>query len=165
MFASMFSTNENGTLIDFTDDVTSAAGMSILEVSTYVYAVNYDLPIPPGESVVVHLTYRASSVGLISIHPTVKIELSSTFPTGLAGISEIEVDAGGVVNMTLNVLGGQSYRLEYSSDLLAWSTWATAIPVGLFNREIVVIDDGLNTGIPPFLTPRRYYRLINTTTQ
>jgi len=161
--AATFSTNENGTLTDFTDDTTSAAGVSILEVSTYVYAVNYDVPIPPGGSVVVHLTYRVSSVGLISIRPTIEVELSTTARTGAAGISKVEMDADGIMHLTLNVLAGRAYRLDYSSDLLNWNPWAAPIPVSLFDREIEVIDDGLNTGVSPSRTPSRQYRLVDVT--
>ena len=158
--AATYSTNENATPANFQDDTVSSTGVTILRKSTYVYDVKYDVMIPPGASVVVHLTYRVSSVDLVSIRPTIRISLSTPNFTGEVGISKIELGAKREVMLTFNVRAGRNYRLEYSPDLTAWSPWLTPVPKSDFPRAIQFIDDGLNTGLHPSESPKRFYRLV-----
>ena len=162
--AATYSTNENGTLTNFLDDATSAAGVTILRDSTYVYSVKYSTPIPPGGSVVVHLTYRVSSIDTVSIRPTIAISLSTSDPRGEVGISNIAMGSNRQASLTFNVEAGRQYRLEYSPDMAAWKPWLTPVPVSKFPREIQVLDDGLNTGSHPSESPRRFYRLVEPST-
>lgn len=162
--AARYSTDENGSTTNFQDDVTSADGVTILRPSTYVYALKYDVPIPPGESVVVHLTYRVSSIEIQSIRPTIRISLSTSDPTGAVGIAGIEMGADKNVRLRFNVEAGRGYRLEYSPDLANWSPWLTPVPVSEFAREIQVVDDGYNTGSHPSESARRFYRLVEPST-
>lgn len=158
--AAAFSTNENGTPSNLQDDALSSAGVTILRKSTYVYDVKYDVLIPPGQSVVVHLTYRVSSIDLVSIRPTIRISLSTPNFTGDVRISKIELGAKREVMLTFNIRAGRDYRLEHSPDLKVWSPWLTAIPKSDFPRAIQFIDDGLNTGLHPSELPKRFYRLV-----
>lgn len=165
LIAGKYSTDENATLTNFNDDTIGSQGVTILQQSTYVYTVKYDVPIFPGESVVVHLTYQVASIDPVVIRPTTEIELTTASPTGESGmvIDTMLDGVTGEVKLTFNVEAGHSYRLEYSSDLSAWTPWQTPIPEGDFDRQIQVIDDGLNTDIHPSLVQQRFYRLIDTT--
>jgi VCBS repeat-containing protein len=160
LHAATFSTNENGTPSNFQDDTVSSVGVTILRRSTYVYDVKYDVLIPPGGSVVVHLTYRVSSIDLVSIRPTIRVSLSTPNFTGGTGISKIELGSRREVMLTFNVLAGRDYRVEFSPDLAAWSPWVAPIPKSDFPRSIQFIDDGLNTGLHPSEAPKRFYRLV-----
>jgi VCBS repeat-containing protein len=157
--AAAYSTNENGTPNNFADDTRSSAGVAILRKSTYVYDVKYNQPIAPGGSIVVHLTYRASSIDLLTIRPTVSVSLATPNPTGMPGIGSIVMGAGREAVLSLNLEAGKNHRLEFSSDMQNWQPWAAAIPTSSFPRVLEVVDDGLNTGLHPSLAPRRFYRL------
>jgi hypothetical protein len=159
LHAATYSTNENGTLTNFADDTVASSGVTILQKSTYVYDVKYDRPIAPGGSIVVHLTYRASSIESISIRPSIRVSLTTPGTAGAVGINSIVMGAGREVSLRLNVAAGKSYRLEFGSDMQTWQPWASPIPVSDFPRAINVVDDGLNTGLHPSLAPRRFYRL------
>jgi len=161
--AATFSTNENGTPTNFLDDATSATGVTILRQSNSVTVINYNLPIAPGGSVVVHLTYRVSSVALVSIRPTIRISLSTASPTGAIGVKSVTMSSNGEVVLKLNVAAHRSYRLEYSTNMVTWNSWLSPLPVSDFSREITVIDDGYNTGLYPSLAPMRFYRLVDIT--
>ncbi len=159
-----YSSDENGTPDNFGDDTRSSDGVTVLQPETYYYMVKYDLPLEPGESVVVHLRYRATSVEFIDIRPNVRVELTTASPTLPLGTSEITIDPNtGDRLITVSLQAGVEYRLEYSADLVNWTPWATALPVGEFDRELTLVDDGLNTDTHPSLVTQRFYRLVELT--
>ncbi|MGB0257408.1 MAG: Ig-like domain-containing protein, partial [Coraliomargarita sp.] len=164
LIQAQYSSDENGTQNNFGDDTRSSNGVTVLQPATYYYTVKYDLPLEPGESVVVHLRYRATSVEFINIRPNVRVELTTASPTLPLGTSAIVIDPNtGDRQITVSLEAGVEYRLEYSADLVSWTPWATALPVGEFDREFTVVDDGLNTDTHPSLVPLRFYRLVELT--
>lgn len=159
-----YSSDENGTSENFGDDTRSSIGVTVLQPETYYYTVKYDQPLEPGESIVVHLTYRAASIEFISIRPNVRVELTTASPTLPLGTSSVAMDpVTGEPQITVSLQAGVEYRLEYSADLTNWTPWATAIPVGEYDRELTLVDDGLNTESHPSLVPQRFYRLVELT--
>ena len=158
--AATFSTNENGTPANFADDTVSAAGVTILRKSASTSAVKYDVTIPPGSSLVVHLTYQGSSISLIPIQPAIHISLSTPLIMADAGLGRVTPGIGRDLILTFQLAAGRSHRLEFSADLKTWSPWATPIPVSDFPRTIQFVDDGLNTGRHPAEAPTRFYRLV-----
>ena len=161
-----YSTGDGGTPEDFSNDATAASGVVILRNSTYEYAVKFDHSLLPGESIVIHLTYQASSVDVLVIRPTIDIDITNPSVMGEAGSITGLVWDGRTGELTLGMIvgAGRSYRLEYSSDLVTWKDWMSPLPISDFNQMIELIDDGQNTEIHPTLSPRRFYRLIDVST-
>ncbi len=161
-----YSVDENGTPDDFSDDVKSSDPTTILRVADSTYAVKYDVPIPSGQSVVVHLRYRAASTfrGRPPPEPEIRIELTSAGSTGGGMLIEPVPDgADGEVRIVFNAEAGRSYELEYSSDMDVWLPWGDSFPVSEFDRTWEAYDDGLDTDPHPSLAPQRFYRVLDVT--
>jgi len=159
-----YSVDENGTPPLFTDDITSTLGSSIFRISQDTYQIKYDVPLLAGESVVVHFTYRAYSEQILDIQTLIEIELTNrTRLDGGMTIETAQPNDSGEMRISFQVEAGQSYRLEYSSDLLTWTPWLNPIPVSNFPQVITVVDDGLNTDPHPYYVPQRFYRLVEIT--
>jgi hypothetical protein len=65
----------------------------------------------------------------------------------------------GETTVTWSSLGDRSYSIFYSDDLLTWHL----ADDGVFSAGYTTtswIDDGSKTGVPPFLVPRRFYRIL-----
>ena len=166
VFSGTYSTDENGSPYNFNDDTRSSAGVTLLRKETYYYALKYDLPLEPGESVVVHVTYRVATVDVVPIRPNIRVELTTATPLSPIGTSLIVIPhpVTGEPTITFMVQSGVSYQMQYSSDLTNWFPWSLVIPVSDFDREITITDDGLYTDTHPSLAPQRFYRLVETST-
>jgi hypothetical protein len=163
--AAEYSTDENSTLTDFTDDSRSSLGVTILETSSAPsYSIKYDLALAAGESAVVHFTYNVDDESFVTIRPTVIIEWAQASTADAALQINAQQDAEtGEYQLSFVTEAGRSYRLEYSSDLLTWYEWAEALPVSQFDTVVTVIDDGLNTASHPSEVSARFYRLVDIT--
>ncbi|MGZ0707122.1 Ig-like domain-containing protein [Coraliomargarita sp. W4R53] len=165
LHSAQFSSDENGTPDFFNDDTRSSAGVSIVatEPSIPEYAVKYDLSLAPGESVVIHLTYRASSLSILTIEPLIEVELTTLSPLTAGGgvIIAIPVPATGEVELGFTIEAGKTYVVQSAESLSGpWATWDLVIPVSAFDRELTILDDGLYTATHPSLTVQRFYRLV-----
>lgn len=163
LFAAQYTSNDNGTPDFFGDDVRSSSGVEILQQDTYAYSVKYDQPLDPGESIIVHLTYRASSLSLLDINPIIEVELTTATPIGAIGSAIIAIPnpETGEVELSFVIEAGKSYVVESTESLeTSWHTWDLVLPVSDFDREISILDDGLYTDTHPSVTPQRFYRLI-----
>ncbi|MFT5836997.1 MAG: hypothetical protein ACI9ZV_000499, partial [Candidatus Azotimanducaceae bacterium] len=163
-----YSTDENTTPTNFNDDTRSSVGVSILlEVEFETYSVKYDRPLQPGESTVVHLTYRVATLDqLNNIRPNIRIELTVATPT-LATESPIITVPNpetGEVAVTFAIQAGGTYQIESSPDLTVWTPWTLVIPVSDFDSEITIMDDGLYTDPHPSFADQRFYRLVEIPT-
>lgn len=164
--AGSHSTNENGTPDNFADDTTTAEGVSIVQKSTYAFALKFDVPLAAGESTVVHVTYRASSLNLLSFRPTIEIELTTATPApGATMTLQPSPLGGGEFVFAFPAEAGRIYQAEYSDDLNSWDAWTAPIAAGFFSRMIVITDDGLNTAFHPFLSLGRFYRATDITVE
>jgi hypothetical protein len=61
--------------------------------------------------------------------------------------------------LTWSSLGDRSYSILYSDDLLSWLL-ADGSVRSAGNMTTSRIDDGSQTGVPPSLAPRRFYRIL-----
>ena len=162
VFSGTYSTDENGSPNDFNDDTRSSDGVTLLRKGTYYYALKYDFPLEPGESVVVHVTYRVATVDVVPIRPNIRVELTSATPLLPIGTSVMVISnpMTGEPTITFMVQSGVSYQMQYSSNLTNWFPWSLIIPVSDFDREITITDDGLYTDTHPSLILQRFYRLV-----
>ncbi len=165
LHAAGHSIDERGTPDDFSDDLTSSSGVNILQTGPHAYAVKYDVPVLPDGSVVVHLTYRASSINPVTIRPTIEIELTTASPPPgeLAAVDLRRDVANADVRLSFSVEAGRLYELQYSGNLSDWERWAASVPPSAFSRRIEWVDDGLNTGFHPSRAAKRFYRLVDVT--
>ncbi len=74
-------------------------------------------------------------------------------------IIRTDSQAGNII-LTLALKAGQRYQVQSSQDLATWETWTLNVPVGEFDHELQVIDDGTYTNPHPNMTKQRFYRLI-----
>ncbi len=162
VFSGTYSTDENGSPNNFNDDTRSSGGVTLLRKDTYYYALKYDFPLEPGESVVVHVTYRVATVDVVPIRPNIRVELTSATPLLPIGTSVMVISnpMTGEPTITFMVQSGVSYQMQYSSNLTNWFPWSLIIPVSDFDREITITDDGLYTDTHPSLILQRFYRLV-----
>jgi VCBS repeat-containing protein len=162
VFSGTYSTDENGSPNNFNDDTRSSGGVTLLRKGTYYYALKYDFPLEPGESVVVHVTYRVATVDVVPIRPNIRVELTSATPLLPIGTSVMVISnpITGEPTITFMVQSGVSYQMQYSSNLTNWFPWSLIIPVSDFDREITITDDGLYTDTHPSLILQRFYRLV-----
>ena len=159
-----FSTNENGTLTNFADDTRSSSGVTRLPLSSSAHDAKYSLGIAPGGSVVVHLTYQASTINPIAIRPTLRVSLTTAAPAGAIGTTTITRTSTGAMLITGNLAANKVYQFQYSADLVNWTDWTTPIAASAFPRQIQFLDDGSVTQVRPLEAPRRFYRFVEFTT-
>ena len=160
LVAAEYSTGDNGTPALFNDDVRASDGVAIQETAPDEFKVKYDQPLDPGESIIVHLTYRFSSFNLLSLNPIIRVELTTTTPANAFATIVIPNPSTGDAHLTFGIEAGQTYTVESSPDLINWTAWALAIPVSDFNRELEIVDDGLYTDPHPSEVDQRFYRLV-----
>ncbi len=161
-----FSSDEDGSPNDFSDDTRSSVGVTVLGglvSEPPPFAIKYDLPLAAGESAVVHFEYKIGLDGFRTIQPLVEIEWARSSGTGSMMLIAVVDPEMGEYELTFETEAGHSYELEYSSDLSTWIPWATPIPVNEFDTVVSVTDDGLNTDTHPSLVPTRFYRLVDIT--
>jgi hypothetical protein len=68
------------------------------------------------------------------------------------------------MQITANLAANKSYQLQYSADLISWTNWTTPIPSSAFSRQVLFLDDGSVTQVPPAQSPRRFYRFMEIAT-
>ncbi len=160
-----YSTDENGTPQNFSDDTRASDGVAVLFQEAGYYTVKYDKPLQSGESIVVHVNYRFGSLDPAYIRPDIRVELTTATPEPIgSGIIAIPDPVTGEVELTFAVEAGKSYLIESSPDMLVWTPWAISTPVNDYDREITIIDDGLYTDPHPSQAPQRFYRLVEIVT-
>lgn len=162
LLSAEYTTDDNGTLDFFNDDTRSSAGVEILQPSTYEYSVKYDQPLEPGESIIVHLTYRVASIDSVVIEPDIRVELTTATPLlaqGTPTIAILEPETG-EVELNFVIEAGKTYVVQSTEFIEGpWNTWELDLPVSEFNRELKILDDGLYTENHPSLVSQRFYRL------
>lgn len=72
----------------------------------------------------------------------------------------IQRQPDGLISLSFGVEAGQSYRLEYSSDLINWIPWDEVIPISETAQSLEIIDNGQKSNSHPSTEPRRFYRLV-----
>ena len=74
-----------------------------------------------------------------------------------------QMNTDGSIQLGFKVEAGRSYCLEYSADMVTWSSCGTTIPVSQTDTQITVTDDGENTYPHPNMAAQRFYRLVKIT--
>jgi hypothetical protein len=63
----------------------------------------------------------------------------------------------GTVTVTFETITGRTYRVLYSGDLLSWQPGSAS--VAGTGATMMWVDDGTGTGLPPWATTKRFYRV------
>jgi hypothetical protein len=66
----------------------------------------------------------------------------------------------GETTLTWSCTVNETYSVFYSDDLLTWHVAADSVGPGYHEVVLSWTDDGSNTGVPPSLAPRRFYRVL-----
>lgn len=77
-------------------------------------------------------------------------------------INELQLGPGpNQSTLTWSSIGDQTYSIFYTEDLLTWHVAVEDFP-SAGNQTTSWIDDGIFTGVPPSLAPRRFYRVLES---
>ena len=106
------------------------------------------------------LTYRPAQI-VVAAAPA---PIAQTFPTAASSfLAKLTVsatdDTGGVLALEFVTEPGRQYFIQYSSDLLAWTTVLPAIP-GTGSARHWLDPGPPDTYPPPAEVPARFYRLL-----